>query len=255
LTGWSVHFGDFSLGHVLIETLFFESTYKDMVRLKCVVVLISLSALFDADAFGQNPVTVYGELRAIMQRGDLSPKVSLDTMMLKPTTMGLGVVAGLKGEIIVVNGKFYNSSVENGSIVSNNNDSVRAAMLVTTLVGDNRDLLIAEIQSMAWLESILKPYSTGDSFAFLIKANESDIIYHVIDWKDGARHTPDNHKQFAVKGKIENSSVIIVGFYSEQPGIFTPHTSKIHLHVFHPETGIVGHVEELKTKKTLIEIY
>jgi alpha-acetolactate decarboxylase len=205
--------------------------------------------------FSQSHVVVYGELRAIMQRGDLSAKVLLDTLTIKEHTIGLGVAAHLKGEIVVINGKIFISSIQNGSIVSKEKDGLAAAMLVTANAEVSRDRLIGDVESIARLEQTLKVYSGSEPFAFVIDAKADEITYHVIDWKEGIVHTPDNHKQFAVIGKIVNDEVIIIGFYSDKPGTFTPHTSKIHLHVYHPRTGIVGHVENINIKKAVLEIY
>jgi acetolactate decarboxylase len=211
--------------------------------------------LIGVTGFSQSPVVVNGELRAIMQRGDLSAKVLLDTLKMNEHTIGLGVAAQLQGEIIVIGGKILVSSVEDGSIVSKKKEGTEAAMLVTANAGVNRDLLITGVESIALLEQTLKVYSASGPFAFVIDGKADEITYHVIAWKVGTDHTPDNHKQFAVKGKIANEEVIIIGFYSDKPGIFTPHTSKIHLHVYHPKTGVVGHVDEMNMKSAALKIY
>jgi acetolactate decarboxylase len=211
--------------------------------------------LVASTGFSQSPVVVYGELRAIMQRGDLSGKVLLDTLTLKEHTIGLGVAAHLQGEIIVVDGKILVSSVEDGSIVSKEKEGLTAAMLVTANAGVDRDLVITDVESIARLEQRLKSYSASGPFAFVISGEAVEIAYHVISWKEGTHHTPDNHKQFAVKGKITNEEVIIIGFYSDKPGIFTPHSSKIHLHVYHPKTGVVGHVEDVNFKSAVLTIH
>ncbi len=211
--------------------------------------------LIGADALSQTPVTVYGELRAIMQQGDLSAKVLLDTMKLAGPTIGLGVAARLKGEIIIVNGVSYISYVENGKVVSKQDNSIGAAMLVTSTTKTEQDLLIGGYESIAELEKTLKTYSKSRPFAFVIDAQEGEVSYHVIDWQGSTAHTPGNHKQFAVKGTITGEPVTIIGFYSEEPGVFTPHTSKVHLHVYHPKSGLVGHVDELNVKNLIIQIY
>jgi acetolactate decarboxylase len=211
--------------------------------------------LIGMTGFSQSPVVVNGELRAIMQRGDFSAKVLLDTLKMNEHTIGLGVAAQLKGEIVVIDGKILVSSVEDGSIVSKEKEGIEAAMLVTANAGVNRDLVITSVESIARLEQTLKAYSASGPFAFVIDGKADEITYHVIAWKEGTDHTRDNHKQFAVKGKIANEEVIIIGFYSDKPGIFTPHTSKIHLHVYHPGTGVVGHVDEITIKSAALKIY
>jgi acetolactate decarboxylase len=228
--------------------------------------------LIGSTGFSQSPVVVYGELRAIMQRGDLSAKVSLDTMNFTPSTIGLGVASGLKGEIIIVEGKPYISYLKNGKVVTEQSNDIKAAMLVTSdlipkrtisegVVMERREShALTDISSMADFEYILDKVVVAEKeltspFGFSLKVFSENLVYHIIDWAEGVEHTPDNHKQFAVKGKITNEEVMIIGFYSEKPGIFTPHSSKIHLHVYHPKTGVVGHVDEINIKSAVLTIY
>jgi acetolactate decarboxylase len=224
--------------------------------------------LIAIDALSQAPVTVYGELRAIMQRGDLSPKVSLDTMKMTSTTFGLGVAAGLKGEIIIIEGKPYVSYIKDGKVDLKQAKDLNAAMIVTSdLVMNRRTMkldsnaegamrsrgIVSQVQSLKSLEELLdflvaREKITGP-VAFVIDVFSGNVSYHVIDWKDGVEHTPENHKQFAVSGKLINERMTIVGFYSQSSvGVFTPHSSKIHVHVYCPSKGIVGHIEELVLK-------
>ncbi len=203
----------------------------------------------------QVQVRVYGELRAIMQRGDLSPKVLLDTLNLKETTIGLGVASDLEGEIIIVNGKVYVSHVEDGKIESEQTSKLTAAMLVMYEVGISDHLVSVDIDSIEHLEKFIGGYARSQPLAFIINADEGEVFYHVIDWKQGVAHTPGNHKQFAIRASFSNENVIMIGFYSEQAGVFTPHTSKLHLHVYDPKTGIVGHVEEIRLRNPGIEIF
>ena len=83
-------------------------------------------------------------------------------------------------------------------------------------------------------------------FIFLLKVRKGLVSYHIIDWKTGVSHTPANHKQFATTGTFHNEPVTIVGFYSRQNGgIYTPHSSFLHLHVINASKTVVGHVDSL----------
>lgn len=69
------------------------------------LLLLLASAVF-ASASAQPPVGVYGAMRRIMQDGNLSAAVSLDTLD-RTHLYALGPVAGLQGEIAVVDGRVY----------------------------------------------------------------------------------------------------------------------------------------------------
>lgn len=70
----------------------------------------------------------------IMQEGDLSARVNVDTIRFSNTTYGLGVAAHLKGEIIIIEGKCFRSFIENGHVVTRQETDTKASMLVRTQI-------------------------------------------------------------------------------------------------------------------------
>jgi acetolactate decarboxylase len=207
--------------------------------------------------WGQSTVRVFGQLRKIMHQGDLSAAVSLDTLRLSSTTFGLGVAEGLKGEIIILAGKTYRSFVEGDRIITKEESDTRAGMLVfADLRGSRESFEATEIRSIEDLERSLKDISAKNGltgpFPFIIKTGKAIVGYHIIDWQDGIPHTPSSHKRFAKMGIYDNEEVVIVGFYSDQhQGIFTPHASPVHMHVFNATKNIVGHVDSISFTETV----
>ena len=201
-------------------------------------------------AFGQ--VKVAGEMRSIMQRADFSASIKLDTLT-QSGLFGLGVVEGLKGEIIILDGKSYVTSIANSNFSTTNKLDTKAAMFVYQNVGSwSKTTGTRAIQNLADLEKYLEEVRTKNKlantpFAFLIGSAKGKINYHVIDWKDGIDHTMANHKQFAKVGELSSEGVTILGFYSNQhQGVFTHHDTKLHLHVISSDSKIVGHVDQLQ---------
>lgn len=209
--------------------------------------LASLCAV--AAAHSQLPVGVYGAMRRIMQDGNLSAAVSLDTLD-RTHLYALGPVAGLQGEIAVFDGRVYVAH-KRGNGVDTSSASPAAAMLVYSRVqrwkespmGDTAAGLAA-VQSAIEAAAKQQGFDLEKPFVFRITGRLTGRA-HVIHWEEGAEYTMENHKQFAVSQPID--APVLIGFYSRHhAGVFTHHSSLLHLHVVNPETGYVGHVDELR---------
>ncbi len=153
-------------------------------------------------------VKVSGALRNIMIDGDLSAHVNLDTLD-KTHLYGLGPVAGLKGELVIIDGIIYSTFKEGDKLISQQNKASLAAMLVYSKVEKWKEIsLNANINNYSALEDLVKQtaqkagYDIEKPFVFRIKASPSKTAYHVIDWEPGTKHTMDNHKQFAFSGRV-----------------------------------------------------
>jgi acetolactate decarboxylase len=215
--------------------------------------------LFVYDASAQSEIIVSGALKDIMQGGDLSARISLDTVRFSNATYGLGVAESLEGEIIIIAGKCFRSNVEGEKVLTRQESDTKAAMLVRTEVKDFIHYKeMPAITSIQDLEESLKMQGQkqykGKPFSFLIKARLSTVDYHIIDWREGAEHASSNHKQFAIHGSFIDDDVVIVGFYSDNhQGIFTPHSTNVHMHVYNPSKNVVGHVDGI-TSGSMVRI-
>ena len=198
-------------------------------------------------------VKVSGAMKNIMMKGDLSAHVNLDTLD-KNHLFGLGPVAGLKGEIMILNGKVYSSSKDNNQVLNKQNMVSTAAMLVYSNVERWRPVNIkATINTYTDLEKLIETtaiangYDTAIPFAFKIEALPEKASYHIIDWKEGATHTMDNHKQFAYTGQVSNEKLVLLGFYSKHhQSVFTHHTTYMHIHLLEEKTETVGHMDDIQ---------
>jgi acetolactate decarboxylase len=93
-----------------------------MKKINFLAITLLISALLNIPKFTiaqnhNNNVWISGAMRNVMQKGDLSNTIYLDTISNKQHLYGLGPLEGLKGELLIIDGKSYISSVnENGSI-------------------------------------------------------------------------------------------------------------------------------------------
>src|SRR5690554_3133353 len=60
-----------------------------------------------------DPVKIIGEMKNVMWKGELEGNIHLDTIADKTHLYGLGPVQNLTGEILILDGKSYQSAVLN----------------------------------------------------------------------------------------------------------------------------------------------
>lgn len=226
--------------------------------IKSIVVFLVSASLFISIP---PEVKVSGAMKNVMMNGDLSAHLDIDTLD-KVHLYGLGPVAELKGEIMILDGKVFTTAKDGNKLLNQQDKVSKAALLVYSNVEKwNAVSLSAAINSYAELEKLVETtakkngYDTKMPFAFKINAVPEKATYHVIDWKKGVEHTMDNHKQFAYAGEMTNSPVTMLGFYSKHhQSIFTHHTTFIHVHLLDDKTKNVGHLDELQING-LLTIY
>lgn len=219
--------------------------------------------LVSASLFISNPpeVKVSGAMKNVMMNGDLSAHLDIDTLN-KAHLYGLGPVADLEGEIMILNGKVFTTEKDDNRLLNRQDKVSKAALLVYSNVEKWKAISITTtINSYTELEKLVETtakkngYDAELPFAFKINAVPAKTTYHVIDWKKGVKHTIDNHKQFAYTGETVNSPVTMLGFFSKHhQSIFTHHTTFMHVHLLDDKTKTVGHLDELQIKG-LLTIY
>jgi len=211
-----------------------------------------LTTFFCYTANAQVSVKVHGAMSQIMRKGDLSAAVDIDTLA-RQHLFALGPVAGLKGEIMVVDGTVY-TSVRSGDTIQNVATIPKAAMLVYSYVSEWKQLeKKVTISNLRDLEKMVEHSAkeggvdTAQPFVFMVEAKAKRAGYHVIHWEDGIKHTLDNHKQFAIHKEEKEQDVILLGFYSKHHhSIFTHHSTNMHVHILSRSRGIAGHLDDIQ---------
>ncbi|MBK6990320.1 MAG: acetolactate decarboxylase [Chitinophagaceae bacterium] len=214
-----------------------------------------LAILLSAAACIVNPpeVKVSGAMKNVMMNGDSSAHLDIDTLN-KTHLYGLGPVAGLKGEIMILDGKVFSTAKDEKKLLNQQDMVSKAALLVYSNVAKWKTVSIkVSVDSYAALEKLVETtakengYDTELAFAFKIELTPKKISYHVIDWKEGTVHTMENHKQFAYEGQSSDAKTTLLGFYStHHQSIFTHHTTYMHVHLLDEKTKTVGHLDEIK---------
>lgn len=201
-----------------------------------------------------------GALRNAMRDGDISAKTSLKEFEGKKNFYALGAIEKLKGEIQIFNSKVFNSFVENSQLRFDSSFNKKASLLVYASVSDWEEIQIpSKVKTYKELEDFIHKKAneqgfSNKAFPFLIDGKAKFIDWHVINWKDGDMdHSHEKHKKSGLYGRLKNTDLDILGFYSSSHhGIFTHHSTNMHMHFKTKDQKLAGHLDDIQLSKSMI---
>jgi len=195
-----------------------------------------------------------GALKNFMHNGDISAKIELKDLADIKHLYALGAAGNLKGEILIINGLPYVTSKTGRKVRMDNSFESSASLLVYTQVEKWQETPIPrDVRTYHELERFVESAAgkynidTSSPFPFLVKGVVKRIDWHVIDWNESDPvHTHDKHKKAGVNGTINDEAVLILGFFStKHAGVFTHHTTNMHLHFKTNDEKLAAHLDDL----------
>lgn len=207
-------------------------------------------------------VKVSGAMSNVMKKGQLQGTILLDTIQNKKNLYGLGPKEYLKGELLVIDGKSYVSSVKNdGSIGIEETFDVKAPFFVYTNTENWKEYTLPKkIRTIKQLEEYIdsKTKKSNRPFAFKLEGTFTKINFHIQNLPEGTIvKSPKDAHQGQGKYERENVDGTIVGFFStEHQTVFTHHDTYIHIHFINSKRTEMGHIDDLILDgKTKIKLY
>jgi len=198
-----------------------------------------------------NDVQVAGTMKNVMRNGQLEGSIVLDTIAHKAHLYGLGPKAYLKGELLIIDGQSFVSSVNaDGSIKMEETYNVKAPFLVyannekwTTYTLPQNITNLQELE--IYIDDITK--QSKRPFVFKLQGTYKKVDFHIQNLPDGTivKSPKDAHQG---QGKYSRNNVDgdIIGFFStEHQSIFTHHDTYMHLHFINTERTEMGHIDDL----------
>ena len=240
-----------------MKSIQIKSEVTKKLSLLLIFLLMSLSAQADSAA-----VQWKGALKRV-HHGDSSATINLSQFKNVPHFYAIGPVAGLDGEITVLESQFNVAQVRAGQIQLKQEPSVSASFLVwaevpawQTPVNSTHKIRGAK-QLAIWIEKMAQAQGIKleTPFPFLIRAELAKAQYHVLAPPPeikASEHQEHHQRSAAVKGHLKHAKKInaqnfqaqILGFYSRHHGgVFTHMGSKLHLHL-HNQQGHSGHLDD-----------
>jgi len=206
--------------------------------------------------FAQSKTTVeyYGALRATIQQADISANADLSEFKERENLYALGAFENLKGEILILDGESFSTQAINDEVQFIDPFEEKANLLVTARVESWEAIdLPGDIQTMEDLQNVIE--ETADRhgldidqpFPFIIEGEFGEIEWHVLDWPEGDNeHTHQKHRTSGPNGVLESQSAKILGFWSDSHhGVFTHHSTNLHMHFVTEDETLAGHLDGL----------
>lgn len=199
-----------------------------------------------------------GNRTSIIQQGDLSAQIYLDTLSEIPHLYAVGPIEGLKGEITVYDGKSsiatidraqptISSSLHHGATFLAYASATRwKTISIDTSISGLRDVE-AYVQNMSTRHDV----DTRKPFPFRIEGRIDSLEYHIIFKTDDAPHNATEHQRAKQKFTVHDSDVCIIGFWADvkSQGVYTPPDKRIHLHFILDGDAASGHVDDLQLRE------
>ncbi len=217
---------------------------------------ISLNAHPDSD---KQPLPVdqtfavewVGAMKTVHRDGDASPRTKLEPLARRAGGFAIGPVAGLRGEITVVEGKAHIARVIDDEEHVAEEWDVEAPFLVYGHVDSwietplpNDVIALSDLET--WLPKAAEANGIDPTkpFPFKIESTDAAIDFHVISNDEPGYIVSRPHRELMRFYALTNEAVTLLGVHStEHAGIFTHHGSATHIHMVSHDEKHSGHVD------------
>lgn len=234
-----------------------------MKYLFSVLLILLIQASFTS-SLAQNPlsrVKLVGQMKDVMWKGELKGKIFLDTIADKQHLYGIGPVEYLSGEILIIDGKSYKSTVISQSAMRvEETFNLKAPFFGYAQIPAWQEIMLPpSIQTIEELEVYLDQLTKQAPRPFLFKLSgiAEEAIIHIVNLPQGATvRSPQDAHQGNVNYMISDQSVDIIGFFStEHKTIFTHHDTFLHLHLITSDRQKMGHLDQVRLKSGSVKLY
>lgn len=231
-----------------------------MTKILIIVIMSTLLVSCSKINNVKHEVKSVSAMKNVMKNGELYSKIKIDTLLPQKGLYGLGPLENLAGEITIIDGTTYVSTIgENQQINVEINNNVGAPFFVYGLSKEFVSVELPEdVVSLKTLDLFLKEHHDSDS-AFIFKL-EGEILsskIHVQNLKPNSIvSSPEEAHKGQVNLELNSISAEILGFYSNSAhGIFTHHDTNIHTHLITEDKKYMGHCDELQFKPEQVKLY
>lgn len=206
-------------------------------------------------------VHIVGAMTNVMRKGQLQATLHLDTIAVKAHLYGFGPVAYLAGEILIVDGTPYRSTVRTDTTmrVEETWDITAPFFAYANVARWKEHPLPDTVRDIPRLEAYLQQATRDFTRPFLFKlaGTVARASIHVMDLPAGATvSSPAEAHQHQKDYTITNQSCDIIGFFSnDHKSIFTHHDTYLHLHLITGDRRSMGHLDELNFETGQMKLY
>jgi acetolactate decarboxylase len=208
-----------------------------------------------------NEVKIVGEMKNVMWKGQLYGNINLNTIFNKTNLYGIGPVEYLTGEILIIDGKSYKSTVVSDTTmkVEETYDLKAPFFGYTNIAKWTEQTLPDSIQTIQQLEQYVDKVTKSSQrpFMFKLSGTVEQATIHIVNLPKGSKvSSPDEAHKGQKNYELKNEQSEIIGFFStEHKAIFTHHDTYLHMHLITADRKKMGHLDEVLFKKGTIKLY
>ena len=173
-----------------------------------------------------NAIKIIGAMKNVMWKGQLSGNINLDTIANKTGLYGLGPVEYLAGEILIINGKSYKSTVAaDNSINVEETYHIKAPFFgYANITRWTEQVLPDSIRTIKqlerYIEAITRPYP--EALMFRLHGTIEKATIHIVNLPEGSTvSSPDEAHKGQVNYEISNEQAWVF-LYETQSCIHAP---------------------------------
>ncbi len=233
----------------------------NFIRIIAALGLVALSGSHIQAQKHNKDVKVIGQMKNVMWKGELFGNIHLDTIANKKNLYGFGPVEYLSGEILIIDGKSYKSTVTSDTAMKvEETYDIKAPFFAYAHISDWSEQSLPEpVQNLQQLETYLDSI-TKDSphpFMFKLKGTIEQAAVHIVNLPKGSKvSSPDEAHQGQVNYELQNEKADIIGFFStKHKAIFTHHDTFLHMHLITKDRRQVGHLDKVILKPGTVKLY
>ncbi len=235
-----------------------------MLKIIYTTLLVSIILFFNGctRTLWNKKVNHAGALENAMKKGDLTPKIKLSSLKDKENLYALGAVGYLKGEVQIFDSQAMITFVnKNNKLQYDHTYDKDASLLVYAQVKDWIEYkipnnIISRKQFEEYIEKKAEQhgFDTEKPFVFLIDGVIKSNDWHIINWDPNDKvHSHQKHVQSGIHDTMKNRPVTMLGFFSMYAsGIYTHHTTSMHIHFMTKDKKISGHSDNMTLGKDMI---
>ena len=217
-----------------------------------ILLLILFSALFISCNRPQQPssIEVVGQMRDVMWKGDLSGKISTDSLS-RPNAYGLGPIEYLKGEVLLFEGQtFISKVIDSVTHQVSQVNSIKAPFFVYSKESMLNTISVSPSElSLQSTEELIDSIYADYDYPLLVRIDGvfQDLTVHSVNLPEGSLvSSPDQAHEGLTKYDYKNISGSIIGFFSRNhKAIFTHHDSYFHAHFISDDRSLMGHLDSV----------
>lgn len=237
-----------------------------MIKIKFKTTLLGLTILTLTNSTTKaqqttNDVKIVGEMKHVMWKGQLYGNINVDTIANKTSLYGLGPVEYLAGEILIINGKSYKSTVTSDTTMKvEETYNIKAPFFGYTNISKwTEQTLPDSIQTIQQFETYLDKVTKNSPRPFMFKlvGTVEQATIHIVNLPKGSKvSSPDEAHKGQKKYELQKEQTDIIGFFStEHKAIFTHHDTFLHMHLMTTDKQKMGHLDKVSLKKGTMKLY